>query len=88
MTTRSLIFIASLALAACGGASKNEAAASAEAAANTDAATVEAVRDTDAATADAMKAADAELDNLGNSIDDGAPIDANKVSRSTKVTTY
>lgn len=87
MTTRSLIFIASLALAACGGASKNE-AASAEAAANTDAATVEAVRDTDAATADAMKAADAELDNLGNSIDDGAPIDANKVSRSTKVTTY
>lgn len=81
--------VACLALAACGSSAKNEAGNSARTATSTDAVTAEAVRDTQAAEADAMKAADAELDNLGDTIDDGAQNKAGgRVSNTTKVEVY
>lgn len=73
-------------LAACGGAETNDGGNEARATTSTDAVTAEAVRDTQAAEADAMKAADAELDNLGNAIDDGAGNRAaDRVSNTAKV---
>lgn len=83
---------AALVLAGCGGGGRNEAAAG-TGPTSTDAVTAEAVRDTQAAEAEAMKAADAELDNLGNSIDDKAPArnassTADRVSNTTKVEVY
>lgn len=79
-----------LALAACGSQPANQ-SANMTAAASADAVTAEAVSDTKAAEADALKAADAELDNLGDTIDDagnGAGDPANRVSSTTKVETY
>ncbi len=85
---KTLVLLAGLGLAACGSAD-NEAAQTPQGATSTDAVTAEAVRDTQAAEADAMKAADAELDNLGNTIDDGAANKAGeRVSNSTNVEVY
>lgn len=89
-----LTFLALLSLAACGDAARNNAAESAQTT-STDAVTAEAVRDTQAAEVDAMKAADAELDNLGDTIDDAGRGTGNRtgkaggaVSNTTKIEVY
>lgn len=72
-----------LGLAACGGATNDQAA---NESATVDAVTAEAVSDTQAATA----AADAELDRLSNGVDDTAPAqnETDRVSNTTAVTVY
>lgn len=85
---KTLALLAGLGLAACGSVT-NQAANSSQDATSAGAVTAEAISDTQAAEADAMKAADAELDNLGNTIDDDAENKAvERVSNSTKVEVY
>lgn len=81
-----LCLLASLSLAACGSASNEAAGSNRAAATSVDAVTAEAVADTRAATSDATNAADAELDRLGNSIDDADA--GNRVSNGTAVVEY
>ena len=76
-----------LGLAACGGATNDQAA---NESATVDAVTAEAVSDTQAATDDATAAADAELDRLSNGVDEAVPVEneADRVSNTTAVTVY
>lgn len=85
---KSVILLSSLCLGACGSASNDAADGNQASATSVDAVTAEAVEDTQAATNDASAAADAELDRLGNSIDDPAPANAAAGSGKAKVVTY